>query len=299
MSKLAYYVFRGFVTLISLVPYRLMYIKSDFFAFLFFHVVKYRKKVIINNLKSCFPNLSDKEILNLTKKFYKNLCDITLESIKGFTMSKKDLMERYTIVNPEVGNQFLAQERDIMYVGAHYCNWEWGTQIAPAFFTHYLIGIYKPLSNKYIDQYIKDHRMRRGTEFASIYNTAAIFKATRERPKAFVLVGDQSPSNEKKAIWIRFLNHDTACLHGIEMYSKMFNTPVVYIDVQRVKRGHYRLELDLLFEHPNEIEKIGVITEKYMRKVESLILKVPENWLWSHKRWKAEKPDNMVIESYL
>jgi len=291
MNRISYFIFRGFLFLFRLIPFWALYIFSDFVVFLFIHVVKYRKKVIMDNLTACFPEKSAKEISQLAKKFYRNLCDIMIESLKGFTMSVKSLKKRYYFVNPEVPNRLLAENRDVMYIGAHYCNWEWGTQVAHYFFDHHIMGLYKPLSNKLIDEYTRKHRMKRGCELYSIYNTALIFNLKRDIPKGYVFVGDQSPSNEAKAIWIKFLNRDTACLHGIEFYAKKHNVPLVYIDVQRKKRGYYELTMDLLFENPAQSERWGEVTETYMRKLESIILKNPENWLWSHRRWKAIKPN--------
>ena len=81
---------------------------------------------------------------------------------------------------------------------------------------------------------------------------------------------------------------ETACIHGPEKYAKMYNYPIIFIDIQRVKRGFYEIELSTLVENPIELTN-GEITKLYMNKLEEVIRKNPENWLWSHRRWKHKR----------
>jgi KDO2-lipid IV(A) lauroyltransferase len=177
---------------------------------------------------------------------------------------------------------------------SHYANWEWGTQVASKFFLHRPVTFYKPLSNKYFDNYLRQRRMKQNMELYSVYKPKLLQRLDEEPPKAYFLVSDQSPgrAKEKKAYWVKFLNQDTACLHGIESYAKLFDLPVFYADVQRIKRGHYTIELEEICMYPENTCR-GEITAKYMKKLEDIILKKPDDWLWSHKRWKLKKPDEM------
>jgi Kdo2-lipid IVA lauroyltransferase/acyltransferase len=291
MQRIGYILFRIFLISFSIIPFKVLYYISDIMTLFIFYVVSYRKKTVISNLSKAFPDKNKKEILKIAFKFYKNLCDIILESVKGFTVKSAILERRYKFLNPEISNRFYNEGRSIMFVGSHYGNWEWGTQVVKNQVKHPCIGFYKPMSNPFIDKYICHHRMKRGVEFLSIYETSKVLSQKRDKPVAFVMVGDQCPSTMEKAIWVNFLNQDTACLHGIENHSRVYNLPIVYIDVQRIKRGYYELTLSTLIENSNEIITNGAITTKYMAKLEEIILKKPENWLWSHKRWKHSKPE--------
>jgi len=288
MNYIEFLFLRCLYVLISIIPFRLLYLISDICAFLIHYLIRYRIDTVSDNLKNAFPDKSNDEIKTITRQFYKYLCDVALESIKGYSLSTKQLLRRYLVINPDVVNKYYEKGQDIIIAMSHYCNWEWGTQAAGSYFKHKLVSLYKPLSNKYTDRYIKGLRMRRNMEFLSIYDAKYIFRSKDNKPKAYFFVSDQNPGNIKKVIWIKFLNQDTACLRGVEDYAKLFNLPVIYLDIQRVKRGHYALEMQEICSNSSETLK-GEITERYMRKLEGIIIKKPEDWLWSHRRWKLKR----------
>lgn len=136
---------------------------------------------------------------------------------------------------------------------------------------------------------LKKNRSRFGIELCSIYTTSTVFEKYANQKVFFALVADQSPSNLKKAIWIKFLNQDTACLQGPEKYTRLLNLPVVYVHINRIKRGYYEVTFDILYE-PGQPLIENEITERYMKKLENHIYNDPSQWLWSHRRWKHKKP---------
>jgi KDO2-lipid IV(A) lauroyltransferase len=243
---------------------------------------------VISNLKSAFPEKSNSEIELLSTKFYKNLADITLESFKGNSMSEKELLERYKVLNPEILDTYRLEKKSIIGIGSHYCNWEWGVLIFNKQFNFNTIGFYKPLSNKFTDRYILKTRAKRGMQLESIHRTKDVFDQNKDIPIMYIMVSDQSPSNIKKAVWVNFLNQDTACLHGPEFYARLFDYPVLFGDVQRVKRGYYNITLSIIETNSKNTSE-SEITNKFMKKLESIIVEKPENWIWSHKRWKHKR----------
>ncbi len=172
----------------------------------------------------------------------------------------------------------------------HMANWEWGTYGIPLFVKNDIYVIYKPIKNKYIDSYIKKNRSKNGMIMIPLKQTGNYFKNYANKASSIILVSDQSPSNTERAVWVDFLGRKTAFLHGIEFYSRTYNIPVVYLAVQRIKRGHYEFELSLLHDNPKEL-KPGEITQMYARKLEEEIKKNPSDWLWSHRRWKHSWED--------
>lgn len=278
-----------FMILVGLIPFKLLYIFSDFMRFLFHHVIGYRKQVIKTNLRNSFPEWSEEQYRKVIRGVYKNLTDIFIEGIKTFTMSEKQSLKRYKITNPEIANHFYKQNRSVIFVLGHYGNWEWGTLSAPLQFAfENLFILYKPLSNPYIDKYVRKTRSRTGTRMFSIYKTREMFKSQRGKPTIFILVADQSPGNSRIAIWTKFLGQDTAFLQGSEKYATALDLPVIFVDTQRVKRGFYEIHLSLLCEKPAKLEK-GELTRMYAEKLEAVIKNNPRDWLWSHKRWKLKK----------
>jgi KDO2-lipid IV(A) lauroyltransferase len=63
----------------------------------------------------------------------------------------------------------------------------------------------------------------------------------------------------------------------------------VFLNISRPRRGHYNIDLELMFEHPRETAE-NEITDAFMRRLERQIIAEPTLWLWSHRRWKYTKP---------
>ena len=284
----SYYIFLFFSRLFAVLPFRGLHLLSNIFYLLFYYCIPYRKRVIRQNIKRSFPDLSHVEQIKITKGFYHNLCDILLEGIKGFTIAKKDLLERYVFVNPEVMNDLFAKGHDVVSVGAHYANWEWGIMAAPLQLNHKLYALYTPLSNKPMDAYMRQNRRKWGTELVSAREVRRVINAERTEPVSYFFGADQSPSNPKDSHWMEFLNQDTACMKGAEFFARRYRLPVVYFDVQRIRKGYYTVRLQVLESDPVNTES-GEITENYMRTLERLILDKPEDYLWSHRRWKHSR----------
>ena len=293
---ITYIVTRIFIESFRLIPFRLIYIISDFFSFFLHNVISYRKDVVYDNLYKAFPEKTKDEIREIAAKAYRNFTDITLESFKMFTVSNKEIFKRYKVINIEILEKYYDKGESVIGVAAHYSNWEYGASLA-YHLKHRSIIIFKPLSNKYLTKYINKNRSRFGMELMALEKTKEAFKDTT-RPISVLLLADQSPSSLTNSIWVDFLGIDTPCIHGPEAYSKKYNWPIVFCDIQRIKRGYYTTEYNMIIENPNEYEK-GEITAIYMKKLEGIIRKKPEDWLWTHKRWKHKRDeDGKVLKDY-
>ena len=283
MDKFVYYLFRFLVVLMRITPFWLLYGIGDFAYLLVYKLVGYRVKVVNDNLTKSFPNKTTKEIKILEQRFYKHLSMVMVESIKGYSMTTKQIVKRFKYINTEAANKYFEQGKNVLALSAHYANWEWAVE-GVSILNHHVLGIYLPLTNKYIDAYLKTKRST-AIELVPVQNTRNSFAKEREKPGMFVLVADQNPGNIKHAIWQDFLGRDTAFVHGPEYFTRLYKMPVVYLHFQRVKRGYYSMEIIDLGENL-WLKPKGEITKIYKETLEQVILKKPENWLWSHKRWK-------------
>ncbi len=280
--------FRVMVFIFRLMPFRLIYLLSDGFAFLLHHIIGYRRSVMISNLRMAFPEKNESEIRRLVHLSYRNLADIFLESVKGFSFTPSKQVKRYKVINPEFLKNYANKQQSFIMATGHYGNWEWGAYFLTLQISVFnILALYKPLKNKFIDAYMRKKRESTGVITQPIMDTAKVFEDFKLKPTLFALIGDQSPSNLSRSYWVDFLGRSTAFLHGIETYARKYNLPVVFIDVQRVRRGYYELELSQITNDPNSLAK-GEITARYARKLEEVIRKKPEDWLWSHKRWKHQ-----------
>jgi KDO2-lipid IV(A) lauroyltransferase len=267
---------------------------SDFFAILLRYIIPYRKKIILKNLKNSFPDKSERELKKLLFPIYRNIADLLVETIKGFSMSSKQVQKHITTINIEVMHELYDKYNGIIGVLGHYGNWEWAALLAGLSLKQKSVVLYKPLSNKYLDNYIHQNRSRFGVHLCSIYITAKSFEENKNKKMFFAMVADQSPSNVSKAYWTTFLNQPTACLHGPEKYAKMFDMPVVYIFIDKVKRGYYEITFRTITEHPKTLPD-GELTHQYFNILEKDIIAKPAPWLWSHRRWKHTPKSNLQL----
>ena len=284
MTKLFYYLL---ILPLSLLPYPLLYLLSDIIFLIMYRVIGYRKEVVFTNLRNSFPNKSKHELKKIMSDFYRHLCDIIMESVKGFTISEKQLRKRLIIKNPEFSNYYADKGQSIIFVGGHYNNWEICAQAFALYSNHKCIGIYKPLSNALINDKIYTSRSKYGMHLISMKQTKKSFEYGDE-PKAIVFGSDQNPANPKRAHWVQFLNQDTGVLFGVERYAKEYDWPVVFVSISKAKRGYYEVEYSLVTDNPNE-EPHGKITEDFTKRLEQDIINQPQYWLWSHKRWKHKR----------
>ena len=124
-----YYVVYGILWLISLLPLRGLYFISDCIYGLVFYVFKYRREVVMKNLLTAFPEKSEKERKQIAKKFYHNLIDSFIETLKMISASKKFILKRFS-ANWEVINDIKPSGKSVQLQMGHNFNWEWGTVAA-------------------------------------------------------------------------------------------------------------------------------------------------------------------------
>ncbi|HAD12966.1 MAG TPA: lauroyl acyltransferase [Saprospirales bacterium] len=274
-----------------LVPFGFLYVLSDMMAFFLYRIIGYRKKVIRENLQRSFPEKSEQEIRHLIREAYRNLTDVTLETIKSFSTSIAEIDRRAICLNPDVVNQYLDQGQSVILAGSHLCNWEYSGLSMPPYFHGDTVTAYKPLSNKKMDAYLNKARSRTGMEMVAMED---VFKSIRKRsegsnPAVFILLADQSPSSRKSAHWVNFLGQDTASLPGMDVLGRKFGLPVLYYRVIRTaRRGFYEIEFSELCIDPSEAQEME-ITKAYANRLEADIRENPGHWLWSHKRWKMKR----------
>lgn len=274
---------------ISWLPFPLLYGLSDVLYVVLFNWIGYRKKVVYGNLKRAFPEKSDQEIATLAKRFNRHLCDMLLEGFKAFTISKKALLERAVFTNPDFVNQYYYQGRHVMLVGSHYANWEYAPPLTDIHLKFRIMGVYKPLSNRFFDKKVQQNRSRFGDMvLVPVKKVKEMLAAYAHEPMGMAFLSDQSPSRNAKPYWMTFLGTKTPMLFGAEYYAKKYDAVVLYGACKRVSRGRYTFTFELITETPKETPE-GYITEAYNRILEKQILEEPAYWLWSHKRWKLMK----------
>ena len=287
MKYLSYIIIRFFVAVFSLIPFSLLYIISDFIAFILHRILSYRSGVIKKNIEFCLPSASEIEKDIIISKFYKNFSDILIESIKGLGTDRQILKDRYQLLNPEILEHHYRNQQSIVIYSQHYNNWEWGALTLGLQSSHHIVGIVKKISNEHVNNYLQNGRTGHNVSVVTMEEIEKLYRTNYEKPIAIVFIADQMPFRSTRNHDVNFMSNKVAFHKGAAIYACSKNYPVYTIDIHRKSRGQYELELNPICEKPKELSPIE-LTQLYVSNLEKLIKKSPESWLWSHKRFKKE-----------
>lgn len=280
---------------LALLPFWALYALSDLICFLLINIVKYRGTVIEQNLRHAFPEKSDVEIRSLKNKFYSHLADVFLESVKLHSIRGKKLKKRVTFKGVDELNRFAEEGKGVIVLAYHHNNWEWGSLLQTEA-QHHLLMVYNKMRNNLpMDAFLLHSRERWGGEAVQMGRAAkvAFDYAKRKQPALFWLVADQSALPDQ-GTWTTFLNREAAFFNGPEKIARKADQPVFFQTVKKIRRGYYEYEFSLLVEKPREAAPNEILLS-YVRKMEEVIQKNPEYYLWSHKRWKHKRPDGVPL----
>ncbi|MES2734293.1 MAG: lysophospholipid acyltransferase family protein [Bacteroidota bacterium] len=292
MQGFLFFILVRLLYFLSWLPFPVLYAVSDLMYVIVYRLIKYRKKVVIQNLERSFPEKSSEEIQTIAKAYYHYLCDLILETFKTLTITKEEAIRRCRFHDLTLFRKLYAENKNIILVMGHYGNWEWAGSTMSLETAYQLYVIYHPLSNKYFDQLIYDMRSRFGTKLIPMNNTFRDMVKNKSIVNATAFIADQTPPAER-AYWTTFLNQETPIFEGTAKIAKKLNYPIVFVNVKRTKRGYYEIFTEVLVEHPQLLSE-EEISELHTRRLEQEIIKQPEIWLWSHKRWKHKKPSQLI-----
>lgn len=282
-------IYYGVILPLSYLPLRVLYIFSDGLYLLMYYIAGYRKKVVTENIYKSFPEKSEAEKRAIIREFYRHFCDILVESLKCFTISRKEASERMKAEDMTEINKTFADGKSAILAGGHLNNWELFAIAADMYIPHQAIAIYSPLKNRFFDKKMRLTRGKYGLKLIPMKQIGIYLNHHREQLTATIFAMDQSPSNPHKSYWMEFLNQDTSVFLGAERYAVKFNMPVYYGRIYKIKRGYYSFNLIRICDDPSKTSP-GEITAAITKKLEEDIRIQPAYWLWSHRRWKRSKP---------
>ncbi len=288
MQALIYYLVRPILYIISLLPFRILYILSDILYVIVYKLIGYRTRVVNTNLQNSFPEKSTAEIKQIQDSFYRYLCDLILETVKTISITPKSLKKHVKFIDMAAFDRFYKQQQSVIIVMGHQGNWELGGARFSQDPYHQLYVIYHPLANKYFDKMFYYMRTRLGNKLYAMKDTIRGMIKNKTQLTATAFIADQTPSPHN-AYWTTFLNQETPVFTGTAKIAKKLNYPIIYVSITRPKRGLYEVNSELLVENPANMDE-DHISELHTKRLEKDIQTQPEIWLWTHKRWKHKKP---------
>jgi len=279
--------------LLSLLPFWVHYVLSDFIYIVLYKVAGYRVKVVRGNLESSFPEKTTEELRQIERRFYHSLCDYFVETVKMMTMSAGQMQRRMVFKGTETVGQCVADGQSCAVYLGHLFNWEWVTSLPFWVSKEAKCGqLYHALENPVFDRLFLSVRQRWGAECITLVDILrkTIEYKRQQQPTVIGYIGDQVPHWNNIHHWCQFLNHDTPVMTGAERIAVKNNQALFYMDVRKVRRGYYEAEFKLITRQPKELKEYESV-DIYFRMLEENIREQPELWLWSHNRWKRTREE--------
>ncbi|MDR1405603.1 MAG: lysophospholipid acyltransferase family protein [Prevotellaceae bacterium] len=285
MSTLCYWLLLAVVYPLACLPGRVLFAFSDVLYFMIYHVFGYRKSVVYTNLARSFPEKNYGEIKDIAKRFYRYFTDLYIETLRTLCFSRAKMDRMVHVANLERLEHYMRQHRSVVMVTAHYGNWEYFLKIS----LHFPLKVaYKPQSVRAIDRLMTRLRLHYNkSAIIPMQNMARYMLQHKKETYNYLFIADQSPSPQSKC-WMRFLNQDTLFFGGAGKLAQALDLPVLYAEMQRTTRGHYRLTFTTVCEHAAQLPE-QEITRRCAELMEQSIVREPAFWLWTHKRWKRKR----------
>ena len=284
---IAFYLAYPFLYLIGKLPFGALYAFSDFLYLVLCKWIGYRRKVVFQNLRNAFPAKTEAEIEAIAEKFFRYLCDLILETIKKIEMTERQSQERCIYhLSPEV-KKLIDEKKSLILLMGHQGNWEWAGNAFSLTAGSQLYVVYKTLSNPGFENWMVKSRTMFGTRLIKMENTMRDMLGNRNNPASYAFIADQTPV-PPAPLWLHFLHQDTAVFTGAEKLARKLNYPVLFVNIKRMRRGYYEIFTDVMTETPRETAENEITTE-YFKRLEKEIERMPETWLWSHRRWKHRR----------
>ncbi|MBH8567739.1 lysophospholipid acyltransferase family protein [Hymenobacter sp. BT584] len=273
-------------------PLAVLYLFAEVIYFLLAYVVRYRWRVVTENLRNSFPGKTPAEIERTGKAFYRHFAQVVVEILKLAAISPAELRQRLRFTNPELMTRHFAENRLVLSLGSHMGNWEWILNGAALEFPGRAAGVYKPLNNLFFETLMRRLRTRFGADAVPMLATLRYLVAHRGEGRTLSLLTDQAAGPEDRPYWTQFLNQDTSFYTSADRLAVQLDCAVLYVGIRRARRGYYEVTFT---ELPDGRTAKGApagtfpITEAFARQLEADMRASPEQYLWTHRRWKHKR----------
>lgn len=275
-----------FFFLFSKLPLKILYLFSDILFFVAYHVVSYRRQVVLENLQNSFPDKSRNEIKVIEKNFYINFCDYLAETFKSFTISSTELRVRVQHLNQDVFQEAKDENKNVILLTGHIFNWEWYNALATVIPQDHCFPVYRKVQSSFWEQKIKELRNRFGNHALEAKEVVRhIFRNPNDGNSVYMFVADQTPHFSEVTFGLNFLNQRTPAFVGYDKLSTRMDLAFVFCEMKKVKRGFYQVNYYRIYPDGEKFVENEVV-KKFHYLLENTINKRPDNYLWSHRRWK-------------
>ncbi len=277
--------FSSFVKIIQATPKEKLQKRAYFLGNLAYKCDIFRKKIVLKNLAIAFPKLSQKERNKIAQKMYQNFAFYLSDLIKSNNITLQELEEKVVIEGKKNLEKALQNQKPIVFMTAHFGNWELPAKIIGAKYIPMII-IMREFENKTIGAFFSKSRSLFGIIPVNKQNAAKeIFKAFKTKKSVGILIDQHS--NSPKALEVKFFGKKVKFNRSITTLAQKFQAQIVPI-FSYYSNGKYILEI----LEPKSFSKEDTpqsFTQWQATTIEEMIKKHPSQYYWFHKRFKNIK----------
>ena len=297
-------IIQGTMAVLSALPLRLHWASAHLVGWIAMHLVRYRRKVVEENIDRSFPDAPEHLRKRYVRDFYRHFGRLVCETI-WFSHTTARRMERSQIVsavNPEESARLQSVAPGTIILAGHYANWELlfgfehfalpeGSADSYAFKRSNVAMVYKKLNSPLWDEIFRECRLRLlGTDFENYIESAGILRHVVEHHGDgyfYMFDTDQRPyANAKAVMDVEFMGQPAQTMYAGAGVAHKYGLAVSYLSMTRKPSGKgYLCELKTICDDASKME-VQQIMDEFYRLLEADIRKDPGEYLWSHKRWK-------------
>jgi KDO2-lipid IV(A) lauroyltransferase len=274
----------GIAYTVSLIPMTFLYAMAFFAFFLSYHVLGYRKAVVIQNISRSFPNMKYGEIHCVVKKFYTCFAAYFAEILKSVSAPAEVLDKKITFDNLELIDRHMNAGRNVIACLGHCGNWEM-LNFLPYKLRHDMYAVYKPLRSGIMNRLMIKLRSRFGMKLIPDKSVIRHVLTQKSSPAVYLFLSDQCPRIKEEKYKFELLNQKTYIFSGMEKLARISRSAVIYLHITQLSKGKYKITCIPVCSEAESMNE-GEITRKYVDLLTENIKEEPYGWLWTHKRWK-------------
>jgi Kdo2-lipid IVA lauroyltransferase/acyltransferase len=292
MNFLIYVLFLLLEKLIPLFPLKFIQSIARMKGGLFYYILPIRKKTAIDNLKLAFPGKNVDEIKKTVKGCYINVLTVIAEFFYMRKLSIDELKKLMKVENPELISEKLLAGKGLIFISAHFGNWELTAFGVSRMYNMPLNVVVKEQTNKWVNEGINRIRTAGGNHMIEMRNSLREILSALKANGSVAMLGDQSAPKEN--VKIDFFVPGVPTFEGTAKIAIKTGAAVVFGVSTRNSDGTYSLRLHEVdtrkYKEANE-ENIKALTQDHVNLLVEYIKQRPDHWLWFHRRFKHVKPE--------
>lgn len=248
--------------IVSLLPMTFLYVMASLAFLLVYHIIEYRKAVVIQNISRSFPDMKYGEIRCVVKKFYACFTAYFAEIIKSISVPEEVLDKKITVENLELIDRHMNAGRNVIACLGHCGNWEM-LNFMPYKLCHDMYAVYKPLRSGIMNRLMIKLRSRFGMKLIPDKSVIRHILTRKLSPAVYLFLSDQCPRIKEDKYKFELLNQETYIFSGMEKLARISQSAVIYLHITQLSKGNYKVTCIPVCSEAESTNE-GEISQKYV-----------------------------------